>query len=255
MFDGGNNVGMVTMYHATQCAIAKACEHGFAVVGVNNSWVSGRGAHYVEMIAEAGLIGLHTVSSTRHVAPPGGAKATFGTNPIACAFPTTAEPLVIDMGTSAFMSTDLLFRQRRGELLPAGVAIDAQGRPTRDPADALKGALLTFGGYKGFALALMMQGFGVLAGSGSDAEKSYGYLVIAIKPDLLIPLEDYRRQMSATLAEIKATPRLPGVEEIRLPSERAFRARARNRRDGIVIDRRIFEALNNLPQGTLPEKA
>ena len=100
----------------------------------------------------------------------------------------------------------------------------------------------------------MMQGFGVLAGSGSDFEKIYGYLIIAIKPDLLMPLAEYRRDMSATLAEIKATPRLPGVDEIRLPSERAFRERARNRREGIVIDRHIYEALNNLPQGCLPEK-
>jgi LDH2 family malate/lactate/ureidoglycolate dehydrogenase len=245
---------MVTMVHATRAAIAKAAEHGFAVVGVNNSWVSGRGAHYVEMIADAGLIGLHTVSSTRHVAPPGGAAASFGTNPIACAFPTEGESFVIDLGTSAFMSTDLQFRQRRGELLPEGVAIDAQGRPTRDPASALQGALLTFGGYKGFALALMMQGFGVLAGSGTDSEKSYGYLVIAIKPDLLIPLDEYRRQMSATLAAIKATPRLPGVDEIRLPSERAFSERARNRRDGIEIDRHVYAALNALPAGRLAEK-
>jgi LDH2 family malate/lactate/ureidoglycolate dehydrogenase len=152
------------------------------------------------------------------------------------------------------MSTDLLFRQRRGEQLPEGVAIDAQGAPTRDPASALKGALLTFGGYKGFALALMMQGFGVLAGSGSDAEKSYGYLLIAIKPDLLISLDEYRRQMSATLAAIKATPRQAGIDEIRLPSERAFRERARSRREGIEIDRRVFDALKALPQGRLAEK-
>ena len=252
MFDGGNNVGMVTMYRATQCAIAKARAHGFAVVGVNNSWVSGRGAHYVEMLADAGLIGLHTVSSTRHVAPPGGAQATFGTNPIACAFPTAGDPLLIDMGTSAFMSTDLLFRQRRGELLPEGVAIGPDGAPTRDPAAALQGAILPFGGYKGFALALMMQGFGVLAGSGTDFEKSYGYLVIALKPDLLMTLEDYRRDLSASLAEIKATPRLPGVDEIRLPGERALRERARNLREGIVIDRHIYETLERLPQGALP---
>ena len=255
MFDGGNNVGMVSMYQATQVAIKKAREHGFAVVGVNNSWVSGRGAHYVELMANEGLIGLHTVSSTRHVAPPGGAEASFGTNPLACAFPTEGEAFVIDMGTSAFMSTDLLFRQRRGELLPEGVAIDATGQPTRDPAAALKGAILPFGGYKGFALALMMQGFGVLAGSGSDFEKSYGYLVIAIKPDLLMPLADYRRDMSATLAAIKATPRLPGVDAIRLPSERAFAERARNQREGIVLDLHIVEALKNLPQGRLPEKS
>ena len=185
----------------------------------------------------------------------GGAEATFGTNPIACAFPTQGEAFVIDMGTSAFMSTDILFRQRRGEQLPEGVAIDATGKPTRDPVAALQGAILPFGGYKGFAMALMMQGFGVLAGSGSDFEKSYGYLIIAIKPDLLMPLADYRRDMSATLAEIKSTPRLPGVDEIRLPSERAFKERARNRREGIVVDRHIYEALRALPQGVLPEKS
>jgi len=246
-YDGGNNVGMVTMFRAAQAAIAKAREHGFALVGVNNSWVSGRGAHYVEMIARAGLIGIHTVSSTRHVAPPGGAVSSIGTNPIAFGFPTTREPLVIDLGTSAFMASDLQFHERRGELLPEGVAIDAQGRPTRDPAAARLGALLPFGGYKGFALALAMQALGVLAGSGDDVEKSYGYLVIAIKPDLLVPLEDYRRQLSEAIERIKATPRQPGVGEIRIPSERAFRERARNLREGIVIDRRIYDALLALP--------
>ena len=74
LFDGGNNNGMITVYRATQTAIAKAREHGFAVAGVNNTWQSGRGAHYVEMIARADLIGIHAVSSTHQVAPPGGAS-------------------------------------------------------------------------------------------------------------------------------------------------------------------------------------
>ena len=242
-YDGGNNVGMVTMYRATQTAIAKARANDFSIVGVNNSWVSGRGAHYVEMIARAGLIGIHTVSSTRHVAPPGGTAAAIGTNPIAFGFPSAQEPVVIDLGTSAFMSTDLIFRERRGELLPEGVAIDAQGLPTRDPARARLGALLPFGGHKGYALALAMQALGVLAGSGDDVEQSYGYLIIAIKPDLLIPLDEYRRHLSETIERIKSTPRQPGLDEIRIPSERAFRERARNLHEGIVIDRKIYEAL------------
>jgi LDH2 family malate/lactate/ureidoglycolate dehydrogenase len=251
--DGGNNVGMVALYRATELAIAKAGAHGFGVVGVNNSWVSGRSAYYVERIARAGLIGILTISSTRHVAPPGGAKATIGTNPVAFGFPSTGDPFVIDMGTSAFMSTDMQFRIRRGEQLPEGVAIDAEGRPTRDPAAAQKGAILTFGGYKGFALSMAMQALGVLAGSGSDVEKSYGYLIIAIRPDLMLPLEEYRRDLAAMLERVKATPRQPGVDEIRLPSERAFRERARHLREGIVIDRRIYDALGALPAGKLPE--
>jgi LDH2 family malate/lactate/ureidoglycolate dehydrogenase len=243
LYDGGNNVGMVTMFRATQAAISKAQAHGFAVVGVNNSWVSGRGAHYVEMVARANLVGIHTVSSTRHVVPLGGAKAALGTNPIAFGFPTAGEPVLIDMGTSAFMSTDLIFRERRGETLPEGVAIDAAGQPTRDAAAARRGALLPFGGYKGYVLAFACQALGVLAGSGTDAEKSYGYLMIVIRPDLMVPLDQFRSDMSAMVAEIKATPRQPGVDEIRIPSERAFRERERNLRDGLEIDRKIYDAL------------
>ena len=241
LYDGGNNNGMVAMYRATQVAIAKAREHGFAVVGVNNSWVSGRSAHYVEMAARAGLIGIHSVSSRNHVAAPGSAGPATGTNPIAFAFPTLHEPFVIDIGAAAFMGTDLIFQERRSAVLPEGVALDAQGRPTRDPAQVH--AILPFGGYKGFALALAMQALGVLAGSGLSDDKFYGYLIMAIKPDLLLPLADFRRHMSEMLAGVKAAPRQPGVDEIRLPGERASRERARARREGIVIDRQIYDAL------------
>lgn len=250
LFDGGNNNGMVAMYRATQVAIAKAREHGFAAIGVNNSWMSGRSAHYVEMLARADLIGIHSVSSWIHVAAPGSSGPATGTNPIAFGFPTLDEPLVIDLGTAAFMGTDLIFQERRNALLPEGVAIDAQGRPTRDPAQVH--ALLPFGGYKGFALALAMQALGVLAGSGLGDDKTYGYLIIAIKPDLLVPQDTFRRDMSAMLARVKATPRQPGVDEIRMPSERAFRERARARREGIEIDRKIYDKLLALPKGTLP---
>lgn len=249
MFDGGNNVGMLAMYRATQTAIAKAQKHGFAVIGVNNSWVSGRGAHYVEMAARANLVAIHTVSSTPHVAPLGGTKAVLGTNPMSFAFPTDTEPVVVDLGTSAFMSTDMIFRERRGELMPEGVAIDAAGRPTRDPAAARAGAILPFGGYKGYVLAFAMQAFGVLAGSGTDVEKSYGYLLIVMKPDLLVPLDAFRHDMRAMIERIKATPRAAGVDEIRIPSERAFRERERNLAAGIEIDRRIYDRLVALAEG------
>jgi LDH2 family malate/lactate/ureidoglycolate dehydrogenase len=212
--------------------------------------MSGRSAHYVETLARADLIGIHSVSSWIHVAAPGSSGPATGTNPIAFGFPTLDEPLVIDLGTAAFMGTDLIFQERRNALLPEGVAIDAQGRPTRDPAQVH--ALLPFGGYKGFALALAMQALGVLAGSGLGDDKTYGYLIIAIKPDLLVPQDTFRRDMSAMLARVKATPRQPGVDEIRMPSERAFRERARARREGIEIDRKIYDKLLALPKGTLP---
>jgi LDH2 family malate/lactate/ureidoglycolate dehydrogenase len=150
-YDGGNNVGMLAMYHATRSAIAKAATRGFAIVGVTNSWMRGRSAYYVEMIAKADLIGIDTAGSGRVVAPPGGRRPALGTNPIAFGLPSARGPIVFDMGTSAFMGTDLLYRERTGQPLPEGVAIDSEGKPTRDPALARAGALLPFGGYKGFS--------------------------------------------------------------------------------------------------------
>jgi len=251
LFDGGNNNGMVAMYRATQVAIEKAREHGMSVVGVNNSWVSGRSAHYVEMVARAGLIGMHTVSSRIHVAAPGSRDPATGTNPLAFGFPTLDDPFIVDIGTSAFMGTDLIFQERRKAVLPEGVAIDRNGQLTRDPAQVH--ALLPFGGYKGFALALSMQAFGILAGSGLGDDKTYGYLIMAIRPDTLVPLDDFRRDMSAMLARVKATARQPGVDEIRIPSERSFRERARALREGTEIDRKIYEALKAVPEGRLAE--
>jgi len=240
LFDGGNQSGMIGMYYATRAVIERAHAHSVAVVGVNNLWMSGRSAYYVEMAARAGLIGIHTVAAPPMVAPLGGTKAALGTNPIAFGFPMEGDPLVIDLGTSAFMGTDLQFRQRLGIPLPEGVAIDERGRPTTDAAAARRGALLPFGGHKGFALALAMHAVGVSA----------EYLFIAFKPDLFVPLEDYRRALAAEIAAIKATPRQDGVDDIRIPGERAYRERARLSREGIEIDRRIHDALLRLAEGT-----
>jgi LDH2 family malate/lactate/ureidoglycolate dehydrogenase len=246
LYDGGNNVGMLVMYHATRAAIEKAAVRGVAIVGVTNSWMSGRSAYYVEMMAKADLVGIHTASSARSVAPFGGTHPALGTNPIAFGMPSSRGPVVFDMGTSAFMGTELIFRERLGQSLPEGVAVDAAGRPTRDPMLARLGALLPFGGYKGFGLAFIVQAFGVLAGSALDPDKDDGYLFMVFKPDLLISLDDFKRQVSELIDRIKATPRQPGVGEIRIPGERAFRSRERALQDGIEIDRVVYDALEAL---------
>src|SRR5690349_3253805 len=239
LFDGGNQNGMLGMYYATRAVIERASAHGFVIVGVDNLWMSGRSAYYVELAARAGLIGIHTVAAPPMVAPLGGARPALGTNPIAFGFPMDGDPLVIDLGTSAFMGTELQFRERLGIPLPDGVAIDERGRPTTDAAAARRGALLAFGGHKGFALALAMHALGVSA----------EYLFIAFKPDLFMPLDDYRRALAAEIAAIKATPRQDGVDEIRIPGERAHRERASRLREGIEIDRRIHDALTALADG------
>ena len=246
LYDGGNNVGMLAMYHAARAAIAKAAAHGFAIVGVTNSWMSGRSAYYVEMIAKADLIGIHTAGSARSVAPPGGTRPALGTNPIAFGLPSSRGPIVFDMGTSAFMGTDLMYRERMGQLLPEGVAIDSEGQPTRDPTLARTGALLPFGGYKGFGLALIVQAFGLLAGSALDPDNDDGYLFVVFKPELLTGLEEFKQQLGELIERIKATPRRPEASEIRIPGERAFRSRERALREGIEIDRSVYEALAKL---------
>lgn len=253
LIDGGNNVGMLAIYLATQDAIDRAQKHGFAIVCLSNSWMSGRSAHFCEMIARAGLIGIHTVSSTPHVAPFGGAESAMGTNPIAFGFPTEDDPLVIDMGTSAFMATDLQYRERMGIPIPEDVALDKDGNPTTDAGEARRGTLLPFGGpsagYKGFGLALAMDAIGSLCAGARLAGDLRGYMIIAFKPDLFIPAEDYRRDLSQRIAAIKATPRRDGVSEIRIPGERSYRERETLRREGIEIDRKIYDALGRLAAG------
>src|ERR1700748_1229281 len=231
-FDGGNNVGMLALFYAAEAAIRKAAAHGIALVSVTDAWMSGRSAYFVEMIAKAGLVALHTAASGPMVAPPGGARAVLGTNPLAIAIPSTREPVVLDFGTSAYMMTDLMLRERLGEVLPEGVAIGPSGEPTRDPALARRGALLPFGGYKGFGLALMIQALGLLGGAEQDDDP--GYLFIAFRPDLFGPENVFRARVTQLIEHIKATPRQAGVEEIRIPSERAFRTRAQLLGDGLT---------------------
>jgi LDH2 family malate/lactate/ureidoglycolate dehydrogenase len=94
-----------------------------------------------------------------------------------------------------------------------------------------------------------MHALGVLCDNATEGERS-AYLFIAFKPDLFMSLEDYQRALAEEIATIKATPRREGVDEIRIPGERAWRERARLMREGIEIDRRIQDALLRLADGT-----
>ncbi len=243
LYDGGNNVGMVAMYHAANAAIAKAAAHGISLIGVTDSWMSGRSAYFVEMIAKAGLVAIHTASSGGAVAPYGGARPVLGTNPIAFALPGEDGPLVLDMGTSAFMATELQLRARLGQPLPEGVAIDRDGQPTRDAAAARQGALLPFGAHKGFGLGLIVAALGLLGGAAVVPGSDDGYLFIAFRPDLLVPLADLKRELAALIARVKAVPPLPGFAEIRIPGEQSAKNRRRLAREGLDIDRLVYDRL------------
>jgi LDH2 family malate/lactate/ureidoglycolate dehydrogenase len=255
MLDGGNANGMIAAYRASKATIERAEAHGLAIVCLANTWMTGRSAYYCEMIARAGLVVIHTVAAPPSVAPFGGTRSALGTNPIAFGFPTESDPLVIDMGTSAFMGTDLQFRARLGTPIPEGVALGPNGHPTTDARVARQGTLLPFGGkeggYKGFGLALAMDALGALTAGLRPEDAVSGYTFIAFKPDLFLPPEDYRREVSRRIATIKATPRQEGVMEIRIPGERGYRTRARLMQEGIEIDRKIRDALGRLAEGKL----
>jgi LDH2 family malate/lactate/ureidoglycolate dehydrogenase len=255
LLDGGNTTGMIAAYRASEATIHRAQAHGLAVVCLGNTWMTGRSAYYCEMIARAGLVVVHTVAAPPAVAPFGGTRPALGTNPIAFGFPTDGDPLVIDMGTSAFMGTDLQFRARLGMPIPTGVALGPDGQPTTDAVTAHQGALLPFGGkeggYKGFGLALAMDALGALTAGVTSAAAVSGYMFFAFKPDLFLSPDAYRHEVSRRIGAIKATPRQTGFTEIRIPGERSYATRARLAHEGIEIDRKIHNALRRLAEGNL----
>ena len=139
-------------------AAQAAQESGVALLAVRNSHHAGVLGFPVADLAEQGLVALGFANSPASLAPYGGTKVTFGTNPLAMACPRkNAPPLVIDLSMGLLARGKILQAAKKGELIPEGAAVDAQGNPTRDPAKAFDGALLPFGGPKGYALALIVE--------------------------------------------------------------------------------------------------
>ena len=247
LVDGGNKVGYVAAYRGAEIAIAKAKAIGIAIVGVHNSYYSGRNAYFVEPIVRPVWWRSTPASAKPHVLPPGGRKPALGTNPFSIGFPSTNGPVIYDIGTASVMWGEVQLMARLGEPLPDGTGFDTDGNPTRDArAVADGGGVTPFGGHKGYGLSFTIQALGLLAGAAlprGDVQ-DYGFLFIAIDPAIMLP--DFEAQFSELVARIKATPRQPGVDEIRIPSERAFREREQRRVEGIVLDRKVVDALHVL---------
>lgn len=248
LVDGGNNVGYIGAWRGAEIAIRKARQSGIASVGVYNSYYSGRNAYYVEKIVREGLVAFHVASAEPRVLPLGGARAALGTNPICFGFPSNEGPVVFDMGTASMMVGDMRLHAQLGELLPEGIGFDELGQPTRDANAALRGGVIPFGGYKGYGLSFAVQALGLLAGASlpRGEVQDFGFLFWAIDPAIMLPGGNFKEQMSELVRKIKATPRQPGVAEIRIPSERAARERERRRREGIVLERKIINSLEAL---------
>lgn len=248
LMDGGNNVAYVVAYRAAEVAIRKAREHGMASVGAYNSYYSGRNAYFVEKVVKEGLVCMHIASARPRALPPGGSRPALGTNPLCFGFPSENGPVIVDMGTAALMWGDVMLHAHLGQPLPEGVGFDENGRPTTDAGAALRGGVATFGGHKGYGLSFAVQALGLLAGAAltRGEVQDYGFLFWAIDPDVMLPGGDFKRQMAELVRRMKATPRQPGVDEIRIPSERAYRERARRLKEGIVLERKVVESLKAL---------
>ena len=251
LLDGGNHTGYYAVHHATERAIEKARAAGVAIVGAHNSYLSGRNAYYLEMIAKAGLVGIHIASALPVVLPLGGMRAALGTNPLAMGFPSQRGPVIFDMGTASMMRSEVIFHSRIERELPEGVALDASGHPTRDANEALRGGILPFGGHKGYGLSFAIQAMCLLAGAALPRNQiqDYGFLFVVFDPELLIPADQFKKQVEELIRKVKATPLRPGHSEILIPSERAFREREKRLKEGVSLALPVYERLAALARG------
>lgn len=227
-------------------------ESGIAAVAIANSHHSGVAAHHVEPIARAGMIGLGFGNGPQGIAPWGGSKGVFGTNPIAFAAPRKkSDPLVIDMSLSKAARGKINVAAQKGEPIPDGWAVDADGQPTTDAKAALEGTMLPMGDAKGAQLVLMVE---ILAAALSASQFGYeassfftgegdpplvGQFLIAIDPD---PLS--RNRFGDRLEDLFATILAqPGT---RLPGERRFALRKEAARNGISLPKDLHDQLLRL---------
>ncbi|WP_028226675.1 Ldh family oxidoreductase [Paraburkholderia ferrariae] len=221
----------------------KARSQGIAAMAINRCFHFSALWPEVEAIAALGLVGLAMNPSHSWVAPEGGKRPVFGTNPIAFAWPRPgSNPFVFDFATSAIARGDIELHAREGKPIPEHWAFDSDGMPTTDARAALDGAMRTFGGHKGSALAAMVE---LLAGAligdlismesqafdaGAGASPYHGELVIAIDPRRFLG-DDYRAGQARAEKLFEAVT----GQGARLPSQRRFEARSRSERNGVRI--------------------
>jgi len=203
---------------------------GIAAAPIRRSHHCGAAGHPVERLAEHGLLALMFANTPAAIAPWGGSRAVFGTNPIAFACPLPGRaPIVVDLSVSTAARGNILAAKQRGERIPEGWALDAAGRATTDPEAALAGTMLPFGDAKGTALALMVEllaagltgsNFAAEASSFLDAEgepPGTGQLIVAFSPQAFggASVSD-RFSLLAGAIEQQPGARLPGARRLAL---------------------------------------
>lgn len=242
--DAGGGFSPLAFVAGLPALADKARHNGIAAMAINQCvhfsalWVE------LERIAELGLVGLACTPSHAWVAPAGGRKPVFGTNPIAFAWPRKGQPpFVFDFATSAVARGDIELHRRAGRPIPPGWGVDEHGKPCEDPAEVLDhGAMLTFGGHKGSALAAMVELIaGPLIGdltsqeslefdAGCKVSPFHGELILALDPDRFLGTQAHTH-----LARAERVFAGMQQEGARLPSQRRFEARARSIAQGVEL--------------------
>lgn len=247
--DGADQIGYLVAERATTLAIDKAKVTGLSAVTGSDTWYTGMLSWYAERITAAGLVCLIASNASPWVAPHGGSEGRFGTNPICFGFPSSDEPVIWDIGTSAVIHAQVTLAGRLGQELPNGVAFDAQGRPTLDPAAALAGAFAAWGGPRGSGLGLVVQLLGSLAGGPVMPPElaQFGFLIIALDPALFTEAESWRQCVTDYAEAVRATRTCVPGEPVLMPFDRS-RAERRRRlaEDAIAIPEPILSRLREL---------
>ena len=243
MVDAANGFAYPAVDLAVSHLTKTADDAGIAAAAIVQSNHAGAVGQHVERLADAGLIALFFANTPKAIAPWGGAHALFGTNPIAFAAPRRdGPPIVIDMALSEVARGKILTAAQKGEPIPEGWAVDADGQPTTDAKAALSGTLMPIGGAKGAALALMVELLAVAIGGAKFATEAssffddtggptgVGQFVLAISADGFAGRDVVLDRVEAMASGFD------GNGDARLPGSRRPAVREAALRDGLSVD-------------------
>ena len=255
-WDGHSGVGNLNARQSMERAIALAREHGIGCVALANTnhWM--RGGAYGWQAAEAGMIGICWTNTMPNVPPWGSIKPRIGNNPLIIAVPRKEGHLVLDMAMSQFSYGAIESYRLRGEMLPVPGGFTSEGELTRDPAEIEKSHRhLPIGYWKGSGLAIMLDLLGsVLSGglathqipSDPERETRVSQVFVAINPSSVGPAEKVDEIANSLVSDLHAaTPLAPG-SRVRYPGEQALMIRKQNSQQGIPVNDRIWEQMQNL---------
>jgi uncharacterized oxidoreductase len=255
--DGDAGFGQVIGREAMNLGIERARRHGTAVVALGNSHHLGRIGAWAEQAVAAGLVSLHftNVIARPIVAPFGGAKAGFGTNPFTAGVPLAGrEPLILDFATSVIAQGKTRVAYNKGESLPEGCVIDEHGRPSTDPRWSVVppwGAILTFGAHKGYGMAVLSEllGGALAAGlvghrdDGSKRRVANGMLTVLIDPAALGGREAFEREALAFVNSLLDAPAREGFERVLIAGDPERAHRARRTAEGVPVDEATWQQI------------